>query len=413
MKGFCSIEAAIEEIKNGRIVIVVDDEERENEGDMIFAAEKITPGHINFLAKYARGLICLALTSRRSRELDLQPMVSNNTSKLGTSFTVSIDAVQGTTTGISAFDRTATIKKVLDPAASVDDFAKPGHIFPLCASEGGVLKRAGHTEAAADFARLSGLQPAGVLCEIMDEDGHMARLPKLMKIADKHGLKIVTIKDLIEYRRRTEKLISQAEKTSLPTEFGEFGLFLYKSELDGAKHIALVKGNISSSEAVLVRVHSQCLTGDVFGSMRCDCGKQLRKSLQLISREKMGVFLYMQQEGRGIGIENKIKAYALQDQGQDTVEANKTLGFPADLRDYGIGAQILVDLGVRKIKLLTNNPKKIIGLGAFGLEIVERVPIEILPNDINRRYLFTKKNKLGHLLNGIEEPRLKREAGKE
>ncbi len=401
MSAFCSVEEAIEIIRRGEILIVVDDADRENEGDMIIAAEKVTPEHINFISKLARGLICLALTSDRSKELGLKPMVEDNTSRLQTSFTVSIDVIKGTTTGISAFDRTATIKAVTDPNSKAEDFAKPGHIFPLCAADEGVLRRAGHTEAAVDLAKMAGLSPAGVLCEIMDEDGHMARLPKLQEIALNHGMKILTIQDLIEYRRRFEKHVSRIASTKCPTEYGEFDLHIYRNNLNNTKHIALVKGDVDTKAPVLVRVHSQCLTGDVFGSLRCDCGHQLHASMLHIEREGRGVILYMRQEGRGIGLENKIKAYALQDDGQDTVEANESLGFPPDLRDYGIGAQILSDLGLERIQLLTNNPKKIVGLKAFGLEIVDRIPIEIPPNPRNRRYLQVKRDKLGHLLNGL------------
>jgi 3,4-dihydroxy 2-butanone 4-phosphate synthase/GTP cyclohydrolase II len=413
MSAFCSVEEAVEIIRRGEILIVVDDEDRENEGDMIIAAEKVTPEHINFISKHARGLICLALTSQRSRELDLRPMVEDNTSRLQTSFTISIDVIKGTTTGISAFDRTATIRAVVDPNSKAEDFAKPGHIFPLCAADEGVLRRAGHTEAAVDLAQMAGLRPAGVLCEIMDEDGHMARLPKLQEIARNHGMKILTIQDLIKYRRRFEKHVSLIASTKCPTEYGEFDLYIYRNNLNNAKHIALVKGDVNTKDPVLVRVHSQCLTGDVFGSLRCDCGHQLRASMMRIEHEGRGVILYMRQEGRGIGLENKIKAYALQDNGQDTVEANETLGFPPDLRDYGIGAQILSDLGLERIRLLTNNPKKIVGLKAFGLEIVDRVPIEIQPNPRNRRYLQVKRDKLGHLLNGLDAEADKNVEGKE
>jgi 3,4-dihydroxy 2-butanone 4-phosphate synthase/GTP cyclohydrolase II len=401
MSDFCSVEEAIEEVRKGNILICVDDEARENEGDMIIAAEKATAEKINFLAKHARGLICLALTRERSKELDLKPMVENNTAKLGTAFTVSIDAIDGTTTGISAFDRTATIRAAIDPDVSADDFARPGHIFPLSAFPGGVLRRAGHTEAAVDLAGLAGLYPAGVLCEIMDDDGHMARLGTLRSVAKTHGLKIVTIQDLIEYRQKNERLVSRLTGTTLPTEFGTFEMHLYKNLLDDSKHVALVKGDVAGDDAIMVRVHSECLTGDVFGSLRCDCGSQLYRSLMQIEREGKGVLLYMKQEGRGIGLENKIKAYALQDEGRDTVEANAELGFPPDLRDYGIGAQILVDLGIKKMRLLTNNPKKVVGLKAYGLEIVERLGIEIPANDMNIRYLTTKKAKLGHMLEGI------------
>lgn len=406
MSNFCRVEEAIEDVREGRLVIVVDDEGRENEGDMILAASRVAPEKINFLAKHARGLVCLAITSERSRELELPPMVRDNTAKLGTAFTVSIDLIEGTTTGISAFDRAATIRAAIDPKATADDFARPGHVFPLTALPGGVLRRAGHTEAAVDLAVLAGLYPAGVLCEVMDDDGRMARLPHLKEVAARHGLKIVTIKDLIEYRRRTEKLITHLATTSLPTRFGAFDLHLFKNDVDGQLQVALVKGDISGDEPVLVRVHSECLTGDVFGSLRCDCGPQLQTAMMQIEKAGKGVLLYMNQEGRGIGLEAKIRAYVLQEKGRDTVEANEELGYAADLRDYGIGAQILVSLGVKKMRLMTNNPRKIVGLGAYGLEVVERVPVETPPTVSNVRYLSTKRDKLGHMLGEfVETPR--------
>jgi 3,4-dihydroxy 2-butanone 4-phosphate synthase/GTP cyclohydrolase II len=403
MSVFCGVEEALREIKDGKIVIVVDDEGRENEGDMILAAEMVTPEKINFLSKHGRGLICLAMTPDRSRELDLPPMVRESTAKLGTAFTVSIDLIEGTTTGISAFDRAATIRAAIDPRSKAQDFARPGHVFPLTSYPGGVLRRAGHTEAAVDLASLAGLYPAGVLCEVMGEDGHMARLSQLGKVAEEHDLKLVTIQDLIEYRRRTEKLVTKLATVALPTRFGSFDLHLFKNDVDGQMHVALVKGDVRGDDPVLVRVHSECLTGDVFGSLRCDCGPQLERAMMHIEHAGKGVLLYMKQEGRGIGLEAKIKAYALQERGRDTVEANVELGYPADLRDYGIGAQILVSLGVKKMRLMTNNPRKIVGLAAYGLEVVERVPIEVAPNESNVRYLSTKKDKLGHMLGEVAE----------
>jgi len=403
VSGFSSIEEAIEDIKNGKMVIVVDDEARENEGDLIMAAEKVTPQAINFMATHARGLICVALEDNRLDELKLQPMVQENTAKMGTPFAISVDAVHGTTTGISAYDRAVTIKALVDPETKPEDLARPGHVFPLRAAKGGVLRRAGHTEAAVDLARLAGLTPAGVLCEIMADDGSMARVPQLVKIAEKHGLKIVTIYDLIEFRRKKEKLIRRVAEAMLPTKYGEFKLIAYEGTIDNSESVALVMGKPEKQPAALVRVHSQCLTGDVFGSLRCDCGDQLHESMRMIAREGNGVLLYIQQEGRGIGLVNKVRAYQLQDQGRDTVEANEELGFPPDLRDYGIGAQILADLGLHRIRLLTNNPKKIVGLKAYGLEIVERVPIEVPPNKRNLKYLKVKRDKLGHIFTIIDE----------
>lgn len=392
------MEEAIEEIKNGKVIIVVDDEERENEGDLVCAAEFVTPEIVNFMAKHGRGMICAPMTGKRLDELGLQLMVDSNTALHGTQFTVTVDAVEGTTTGISASDRATTIRKLTDENAMATDFARPGHIFPLRAFDEGVLRRAGHTEAVVDLCRLSGIKPIGVLCEILNDDGTMARVPDLEKYAREFNLKIMTVSDLIKYRIQKDKLVQKEADVKFPVKKGNFHLHVYRSLLDNKEHVALVKGKIDPEKPVLVRVHSECLTGDVFQSLRCDCHDQLHAAIEKIEAEGTGVLVYMRQEGRGIGLANKIRAYVLQDNGRDTVEANEELGFKADLRDYGIGAQILLDLGVRKMKLLTNNPKKIIGLKGYGLEIVERVPLEIVPNEKNKKYLQTKRDKLGHLI---------------
>lgn len=398
-KEFCfnTIEEAIEDIQAGKMIIVVDDEDRENEGDLIMAAQLVTPEAVNFMAMHGRGLICLPITAERLDELEVMPMVEHSTDNLETAFTVSIDAADSTT-GISAFERAHTIKKVLNPSCKPQDLRRPGHVFPLRAKAGGVLKRTGHTEAAVDLTRLAGLYPAGVICEVMNEDGTMARIPQLMDFVQKHHLKIITIADLINYRRRNERLIEKITVVKMPTKYGSFTVHAYQSTLDGEAHLALVKGDITGEEPVLVRVHSECLTGDALGSQRCDCGDQLAQALTLIEKAHRGVFLYMRQEGRGIGLLNKLRAYHLQEEGMDTVSANEHLGFPADLRDYGIGAQILADLGIQKLRLLTNNPRKIAGLEGYGLKVVERVPLEITPGPSNKKYLTTKKERMGHLL---------------
>ncbi|MBM3214310.1 bifunctional 3,4-dihydroxy-2-butanone-4-phosphate synthase/GTP cyclohydrolase II [Candidatus Poribacteria bacterium] len=395
---FKRAEEAIAAIRRGEMVVVTDDGERENEGDLTVAAQCVTPGVINFMTKYARGLICLPMTRERLSELNIHPMVADSSDPKGTAYAVSIDAREGVTTGISAYDRAHTIRKVTDPDAKPEDFTRPGHVFPLQAREGGVLTRAGHTEAAVDLARMAGLFPAGVVCEVMSDDGTMARSEELRAFSDAHGIPLVTIADLIAYRRRTEKLVQRVTTVHLPTRWGVFELHAYESPIDRREHLAFVAGDVSSGEPTLVRVHSECLTGDTFGSLRCDCGEQLSESFRFIQREGKGVLLYMRQEGRGIGLLNKLRAYRLQESGLDTVEANEHLGFQADLRDYGIGAQILYDLGIRKIRMMTNNPRKIAGIHGHGLEVVERVPIQVPARRENADYLKTKRTKLGHLL---------------
>lgn len=393
------IEAALEDLRQGRMVILVDDEDRENEGDLTMAAEMVTPEAINFMAREGRGLVCLTLTEERADELELPLMVSDNSSSFGTAFTVSIEARRGVTTGISAADRAHTIRVAIDDASGPRDLARPGHVFPLRARKGGVLVRTGQTEGSVDLARLAGLKPAAVICEIMNDDGTMARMPQLRVFAEQHDLKIISIADLIAYRMRKELLVRRGAETVLPTWYGgEFKAIVYENDVDNAHHVALIKGTIDPQQPTLVRVHSECLTGDVFGSQRCDCGQQLQAAMAQIDEAGSGVIIYMRQEGRGIGLVNKLKAYALQDCGHDTVEANEALGFKPDMRDYGIGAQILADLGVRQIRLMTNNPKKMVGLQGYGLEVIERVPIEMPANRVNKRYLQTKKDKLGHLL---------------
>ncbi len=393
-----TIEEAAELYRNGSFVIIVDDEDRENEGDLCIAAEKVTPESVNFMARYGRGLICLALTEERCNELDLPLMVENNTSPYGTAFTVSIEARGRVTTGISAFDRAETVRVAIDPKSKPHDLVRPGHVFPLRAKKGGVLKRAGQTEASIDLASIAGMMPAAVICEIMNEDGTMARMPDLRTFAREHGLRIITVADLIKYRMQTEKHVRCLASPVLPTEYGDFRVYAYKSDITGEEHLALVMGDITESDEVLVRVHSSCLTGDVFHSSRCDCGDQLDRAFERIAKEGKGIVLYLLQEGRGIGLFNKLKAYELQDQGADTIEANAKLGFAPDIRDYGTGSQILRDLGVRRIRLMTNNPAKYVAIEGFGLEIVERVPLEIAPSQTTRKYLEAKKKKLGHIL---------------
>ncbi len=399
MKSFEEIRKIIDEFRQGKIVIIVDDEGRENEGDLAFAAQTCTPEKINFLAKYGRGLICIAMEESRLDALNIPMMVHDNTSRFQTAFAVSVEAKEGTTTGISAADRCTTVLKLVDPDAKPEDFIKPGHMFPIRARKGGVLVRSGQTEASVDLAKLAGLTPAGVICEIMNDDGTMSRMPDLIKFSERHNISIISVADIIRYRTAHEKFVSCVATANLPTEFGDFTIKAYEDQISGAHHIVLQHGQIDGEKPVLVRVHSECFTGDVLGSRRCDCREQLHMSMKAIN-DKNGVILYLRQEGRGIGLVNKIKAYELQDQGLDTVEANEHLGFPPDLRDYGIGAQILADLGIKKIRLMTNNPRKIVGLEGYGLEVVERVPIEVKPREENARYLSTKKNKLGHLLEG-------------
>ena len=397
-----TIPEALADIKAGKFILIVDNEDRENEGDLAIAAEKITPEAINFMAKYGRGLICLPLTGQRLDELAVPMMVDRNTSRFTTAFTVSVEAKHKVSTGISAADRAQTVLTMIDPCTKPGDLVYPGHMFPLRAREGGVLVRAGHTEAIVDLAKLAGLYPAGVICEVLNDDGTMARLPELTVMAKKFGFKIISVTDLIAYRSRHEKLVHRVAEAKLPTKFGEFTAIAYKSDVDPAEHIALVMGDVSSDQPVLVRVHSECATGDIFGSLRCDCGEQLAMALKMIAKEGRGVLIYMRQEGRGIGFHNKIKAYALQDQGMDTVEANVSLGFAPDLRDYGVGAQIMTDLGIHEIRLMTNNPKKVISLEGHGLKVVQTVPIVVKPNPHNRRYLETKQKKMGHMLDIVK-----------